>query len=125
MTDLAKLRKLLEKATKGEWATELNSAGFFDIFPNIAAQEQWRGGVGTCHEAEHIDGITVEEMTANAKLIAALRNEAPALLDEVEKLRVALRECADAYDHIVVKTGYQGDFDTSAGRAHLARKEPK
>lgn len=36
-----------------------------------------------------------------------------------------LREALDAYDHIVVKTGYQGDFDTSAGRAHLARKEPK
>lgn len=33
-----------------------------------------------------------------------------------------LIEALDAYDHLCMKTGYQGDYDTAAVRAHLASK---
>jgi len=99
MTDLAKLRELLEKATKGNWAVHPQ-------FARIIPAEHIGRLIG-CAADSATDFATYaqeicamhqpdrhrpeSETVANAELIAALRNEAPALLDEVEKLRAALR----------------------------------
>jgi len=76
MTDLAKLRELLEKATKGPW--ESNHHGVFSEYGYMVCNVSATTGK---YESEH----------HNRNLIAALRNEAPALLDEVEAMRAALR----------------------------------
>lgn len=67
------------------------------------------------------NGVERTGNSASIDTVTGRRDGHPTEQDAAELLREAL----DAYDHIVVKTGYQGDFDTSAGRAHLARKEPK
>lgn len=101
MTDLAKLRELLEKATKGNWAVHPQ-------FARIIPAEHIGRLIG-CAADSATDFATYaqeicamhqpdrhrpeSETVANAELIAALRNEAPALLAEVEKLRAALRKC--------------------------------
>jgi len=64
--------------------------------------------------------LCAKSIRAYGKSIRALAQGQRTSEQEAAEL---LREALDAYDHIVVKTGYQGDFDTSAGRAHLARKE--
>jgi hypothetical protein len=55
---------------------------YFDVKPVLAVDDPYRGSVCTVHDAENIEGITVAESEANARLIAA----APELLD-------VLRDC--------------------------------
>lgn len=102
MTDLANLRELLEKATKGDWAVH-------PLFARIVTAEHVGRPIGGSEDLatdfatyaqeicalHHPDRHRPESETlANANLIAALRNEAPALLDEVEKLRAAATQAS-------------------------------
>ena len=74
MTGTDELRALLAAATPGPWVQHygFNNAGMPTAFFVIPA---------------HNDGATVEMLADDAALIVALRNAAPALLDERDALR--------------------------------------
>lgn len=90
MTDIAKLRELLAKATPGPW----------DAMNTFAEQgvEIWDGGPGDmpiARLAYRYPKVPGRDAHPDAALIVALHNAAPALLDEVEALRLH-RESANA-----------------------------
>lgn len=94
--DVGGLRELLEGATRGPWVV-----GGFDadrggswIDPTPYLREPLRNGswhVALASTAGE-DGWT-GLLPEDAELIVALRNAAPALLDRIEELTAALREC--------------------------------
>ncbi len=93
MTDLANLRELLEKATKGPWASGRIRIGGAD--PRFDGCD-----IGS------IDGSNIaivlhqecdrnqKETVANADLITEMMRVMPDLLDEVEKLRAAATQAS-------------------------------
>lgn len=99
MTDLAKLRELLEKATKGPW-TLLPAEEGKDYMRLRGTAPGHKYKIANIHDANYPNPVSrdVTEAQANAELIAALRNEAPALLDEVEALRTKLSEAEHMRD---------------------------
>jgi hypothetical protein len=77
---------MMDNFTPGPWLLTIQPATPLNI-STVAAIEQadgehYRGMIARCQSAEHICGITAEEMTANARLIAA----APDLLAALEGL---------------------------------------
>lgn len=86
MTDTAKLRELLAKATPGEWKSAAREGDDWDSVVYLP---------GTPYEICQCfhDESNVEECDANTQLIVALKNHLPALLDEVDALRLLLKEC--------------------------------
>ena len=75
----------MTKHTKGPWSFAHNGAGdsktsCIDIAPRNS--KGFRGQVAYLQSAEHIDGITMAENEANARLIAA----APDLLEALDEL---------------------------------------
>jgi hypothetical protein len=75
----------MSKHTEGPWSFAHNGAGDFktaciDICQSNS--KEFRGQVAYLQSAEHIEGITMAECGANARLIAA----APDLLEALEDL---------------------------------------
>lgn len=89
MTNTEHLRELIEQATPADWiASEADYFGDHNI--------QSKDGVET--DTNHLVIAAVisnlrpaAEVAANAALIVALVNQAPAMLDELDALREALR----------------------------------
>ena len=79
--ELKRLRELCEKATKGEWYED---CGCVEDSCGMAT-------IATCGHG----GIVIDQYRADARFIAAARTALPALLDEVERLRKALKAIAD------------------------------
>lgn len=75
------LRELLAKATPGEWRHRVMSQGQRQ-YPEVWAPSGFVASFG-------------KEGDGDALLIAALRNAAPSLLDEIEHLRAKLEEARD------------------------------
>lgn len=98
---IAELRGLAEKATPGPWervdnaAYALNDEGTNRMYLNVF------GG----YEIQRRNGISVRtagaEITANAALIAAMRNALPALLDAAERVATLELERDEAKMQIV------------------------
>lgn len=90
MSDAIKeLRELLDKITPGEWGTAYRRGDDWNsvVYPKDALGDE----ICQCfHDPNNID-----ECEANTRFIAAARNAMPALLDEVERLRKALRIIAN------------------------------
>lgn len=117
MTDLAKLRELLEKATKGNWAVHKDNAV---IVPEAHLLRPLGGhsdpAIDLARYAQEICAMfhpsrrPTGETRANAELIAALRNEAPTLLDEVEALRIRINKS----DAIMLKLAEQSGHEIAA-----------
>lgn len=100
MTDLAKLRELLAESSQGEWvAVETGSEKYMAWIVIGTAKDRDTVALVDNRKIE-IGTVDVDEANANANLICTLRNEAPALLDEVEKLRAALRGLYDQLDSL-------------------------
>ena len=76
MIDIAKLRELEAKATRGEWL----------------ADEYYVHGPGRSTIAMAFDDDTAGFDCDDAAFIAAARNALPALLDEIERLRARVVE---------------------------------
>ena len=81
--DVAALRAKLDAATPGPWSARLGRLG--DGSPRSEECQIANALVGALIVTQ--DGS--DEGRANVDLIVALRNAAPALLDEVERLRAA------------------------------------
>lgn len=98
MTDLSHLRGLIERATKGPWGV---GADLIRIHPNwrddhgnmAAACVHRNGYIKTIASVGKEDGDwrDILEQTGDAALIVAAVNSLPALLDEIERLRLELR----------------------------------
>lgn len=106
--ELQKARLLCEQATPGPWGVyqdtpfepvEVNSPS-----RDIASLDTW----------EH----RPDGRESDAHFIAASRTLVPALLDEVERLRVLLREADKERDHLMTLL-----TDAHAGLYHLHRRE--
>lgn len=94
-TDLAKLRVLLEKIEPGLWEQD----GFTVSYP--------------CENGESAFRMFKPEGAA----MVAMMNEAPALLDEVEKLRAALRHAIATLERDGDEWGICGDLRQALGSA--------
>lgn len=99
----AEMRELLAKATPGPWAYECHGRdGWYAV--GVLAEpgtEKFLTGQQETGYADVVERVALEiELGADAALIAALRNEAPALLDRVEALERGIRELCDRYEQI-------------------------
>ena len=86
------------KHTPGPWGAECRDLSdthrkvgddgvrYWDVGPGFSGS--YRGEVCTVHSAVHIDGITIEQRDANARLIAA----APDLLEALQSAAHFVRE---------------------------------
>lgn len=78
----------MSEFTAGPWAAVCNDRDgnilFWDIEAPREVGGQYRGSIAMVHSAEHIGGITRDERSANARLIAS----APALLEALESIRL-------------------------------------
>ena len=95
--NLSDLKALLEKATPGPWY--VGSDGLQDAYMPIHAPS-WGGFIDVCIPDNEEMKEFVAEGNANAALICALRNAAPALIaaaEREERLRKALIDCFGAY----------------------------
>jgi hypothetical protein len=84
------LRELLAKATPGPWAVDLtlNEALGGCYWREIRAGEHGSTLGEVFHDLGDPDpSLTDEDAAANAALIVALRNEAPDLLDTIDRLQ--------------------------------------
>lgn len=126
--DIARLRELLAKATPGPWGVERTD------------KDNWIGPMrrsGDGKVAEIVcdtdrNGLYPEYLQrndANADLIAALRNAAPALLDELERLRkdsAELNAIAKAMGNRPVFDGFKTSPERLAALMHVAEsRDPK
>jgi len=83
----------MEKFTKGPWTVERITSvepTAFNISPDNS--ETYRGSICNLQDCEHIDGITAEETTANAQLIAASPD-----------LYKALKACVNTFAPLMAK----------------------
>lgn len=89
MSDITKLRELLGRATPGEWRSDIDTYGDPGDITLWAEGENYVVNIG--HAGDHVENgcvIAFDGSKANAALIAAAVNALPALLDEVERLRL-------------------------------------
>ena len=109
--NIPELRRLLAEATPGPW----NDTG-------IKRDDGLLGWVITGDDGNDVCQTIETYKTTNASLIAAAVNALPALLDERERLREALRSCLC---HIEIGEGHKaGDFEcVLVARAALAEME--
>jgi hypothetical protein len=84
MIDIAKLRELLEKATPGPW---LNGERIFPEDNCIALQDEEHADIYRATEHGNCNVACATFDAGDADLVVALRNVAPELLDELERLR--------------------------------------
>jgi hypothetical protein len=89
MLDLEPIKARLAHASQGPWAIRLSGN------PNHSVKIISEGRPGLLAEVHHYSdpqhGPTEIERDANAKLLAAARQDIPALVAEVERLRISLR----------------------------------
>lgn len=95
-TDIATLRELVEKATPGPWYVRPNPMRSDGAFIEHGALEPASPYYLDRHEAElrrSREPIALGQLKPeDARLVVAAVNALPALLDEVEAMRKALRE---------------------------------
>lgn len=111
MTNTNHLRELIERATKGPWrvgcqygapAPHLIDMGSppsapFLMLHNGSTSDDCRPINN--YAVAHTDG-PIDERDASVRLIVALVNQAPAMLDELDALREALKPFADCCEQI-------------------------
>lgn len=89
--DIDSLRKLLARATPGPWEARIAADDPKDPTSAITSWIESEEHMGFCgndmNEVVGRDGAPGVSTHENAELIVALRNAAPALLDEIEWLR--------------------------------------
>lgn len=85
MSDLEKIRRLLSEATEGPWEVEVGG-------PEFGEDEYCDGITSNSGQIVETDSGVYPPSLPDARLIAAMRNALPALLDRVEELEGALRK---------------------------------
>ncbi len=123
--DTSALRALLEKATKGEWLYRPHP---FDDWGVIRSAEtryfvaQASAGRGlTDEEAASHRAAKTDPYGPNAELIVAMHAALPSLLDEVERLREALKRMHEAFNAKKPIPKHEGDALEAMCRAALGR----
>jgi hypothetical protein len=77
-----------QQHTQGPWVLKVRKYDNFTVAEIEIDASPYRGDVARLQSCEHIDGITKDELLANARLIAA----APELLEALEKALEMLEE---------------------------------
>ena len=126
--DIAKLRELEAKATKGPWKLgEYDETGGYDcktgsIDIGPAVLDGWDYGQPHCEEIP-TDGL--ERMQSDASLIAAMRNALPDLLHEVERLRLRIAKAdriimtLTEHDNGAIVASYMSEYGDSPDNAAI------
>lgn len=119
-SQLAELRRLEQSATAGPW--KFVPGGYADkgghVLTASSDDEPWTNRVLI------IAHYFYDKDDADYSLIAAARNHLAPLLDEVERLRAALREAVDAGHAIVWDSSNPTALDALARLAKLADGTP-
>lgn len=101
MIDIQAIRERVNKATRGQWVAEgIGSEGYnirVNIHGNLKERYDAIGFSGRI--AETRSGRDWQEIRANAEFIVHAREDLPNALDEIERLRDALKFYANEEKH--------------------------
>ena len=101
MPDIKKLREICEKASPGPWKAVASRTAVgvcYRIFPESWGKVPDHGGICAYDDCTSLNPHPKGEQAANAQFIAAARTALPELLDEVERLREAVKHADKGHD---------------------------
>lgn len=111
------------KHTPGPWRTySARGSDGEHCYWGIDPEGDYRGTIGSSHDAEHIGGITKEESEANARLIAA----APELLEALDEMTAICAACT--FENIYIRGQYfnrEGSVERARAAIAKAKGEGK
>jgi len=97
MTDITRLNELHAATTQGDWSRCMANGGTCQC--GLVWSSDLDAVVANCGSdplvADEVPKITDEQMVANSNWIAASHNAWPAVADELESLRAALKKAGE------------------------------